>query len=198
VIIQPIVEGHGDVSAVPVLLRRICYELGCWLGAQVAPPMRVPRSKMVQKEQLLRYLRIANAQPGCTLILVIMDADDDCARDLAQLIMPWVAECALGARCELVVIPREYECWLIASLESLRGIRGILPEAISHGSPETVRDAKGVLTDCMEGGAVYHESADQVALTQSVDLNMVRAKCRSFQRLVDKIARLGGQLAVEG
>ena len=31
-IIQPIVEGHGEVAAVPVLLRRLCREAQAWMA----------------------------------------------------------------------------------------------------------------------------------------------------------------------
>ena len=186
-IIQSIVEGPGDINAVPVLIRRICYELGCCLHAQVAAPMKVPRSKMVQEDHLKRYLRIAGSQAGCKLILVFMDEDDDCAKELSQLISPWIESEALKAQCELIVIPREYECWFIAALESLRGVRGISETATSHKCPEKVRNPKAILTRWMHGSAAYHETADQAALTQKIDLVTLRANCQAFSRLVSKI-----------
>lgn len=190
-LIQPIVEGPGDVGAVPVLLRRICYELGCCYTAQIAPAMKVSRSKMVQKDELVRYMQIASAQPGCKLVLLFMDADDDCAKELAEMIRPWMAEGAWSVPSEIIVVPREFECWLIAALESLRGIRGIREDASSHAAPEGLRDAKGFITDNMQGSSAYHESADQPALTQMVDLSAVRERCGSFRRLVEKIEQYG-------
>ncbi|MGD0941832.1 MAG: DUF4276 family protein, partial [Terracidiphilus sp.] len=180
-IIQPIVEGHGECSAVPVLIRRICYELGHCVGAQIASPIRVPRSKMVMEAHFKHYLQIAGSQPGQKMILLFMDADDDCTKEIAERTRPWIEEEATCGRCELIVIPKEYECWFIAVLESLRGVRGISNEARSHNCPERVRNPKAILTHWMEGTTAYNECADQAALTQMMDLNALRDRCRSFQ-----------------
>jgi hypothetical protein len=190
VIIQPIVEGPGDVTAVPLLIRRICYELECCLGARVAAPMKVARSKMVQEAEMRKYLRIASADPECKLILLFMDADDDCAKEISELLRPWIEGEALRVRCEVIVIPREFECWFISAIESLRGVRGISEAATSHTTPEMVRNPKAILTRWMQGTAAYHETADQVAFTQSLDLAGVRLRCRSFRRLIAKIEML--------
>ena len=186
-IIQPIVEGPGDISAVPILIRRICYELECCLTATVAAPMKVSRSKMVQESHFRHYVRIANSQPGCKLILFFIDADDDCPKSLSDLTRPWIAGESLTAICEIIVIPREYECWFIAALESLRGVHGIIQEATSHNYPEAVRNPKAILTDWMEGSSAYHETADQPAFTEKIDLRTIHERCSAFRRLVSKI-----------
>jgi hypothetical protein len=186
-IIQPIVEGEGDFNAIPVLLRRICYEMECGLGARIATPMMVPRSKMVQEECFKKYLRIANSQPGCKLILLFMDADDDCVKDISERLHAWIDEEWSCVKFEIIVIPREFECWFIAALESLRGVRGISIKAKSHPNPESVRNPKEILTRFMKGSSAYHETADQAALTDRVDLSVLRHKCRAFSRLIEKI-----------
>jgi hypothetical protein len=183
-IIQPIVEGPGDIEAVPLLIRRICYELGCSFDAIVAPPMKVQRGKMVQEESIRQYVRIASLTPGCNLILLFTDTDDDCAKEISELLHPWIRREGIGVPCEIIAIPREYECWFIAAAESLRGVRGIRGIATSHHDPESVRNPKKLLSEWMAGTTAYHETAD---LTQRVDLEAVRTKCRSFRRLVQKI-----------
>lgn len=54
-VVVPVVEGHGESTAVPVLLRRIAWELS-W-PHEVAPPFRVPRSDLVDPVKLSRALR---------------------------------------------------------------------------------------------------------------------------------------------
>jgi len=49
-VVVPVVEGHGESTAVPVLLRRICWELG-W-SHQVAQPFRVPRTSLADPKKL--------------------------------------------------------------------------------------------------------------------------------------------------
>jgi len=57
--IAVIVEGHGEVQAVPVLLRRIAEEVAPGVALTVARPMRVHRDRVLQKAELERYLDIA-------------------------------------------------------------------------------------------------------------------------------------------
>jgi hypothetical protein len=49
--IQPIVEGHGEVSAVPVLLRRLRDEAAAY-RLEVNPPIRKPRSQLTNEQKL--------------------------------------------------------------------------------------------------------------------------------------------------
>src|SRR2546426_7135782 len=44
--------------------------------------------------------------------------------------------------CAVVLAHREYEAWFLASLESLRGRRGIRGDAEAHPDPEEPRDRK--------------------------------------------------------
>ncbi len=49
--IQPIVEGHGEVPAVPVLIRSLARRMNVY-NVGVAPPIRRPRSKLIKKDTL--------------------------------------------------------------------------------------------------------------------------------------------------
>lgn len=73
--IQPIVEGHGEVAAVPILLRRLALEL-TGAAVDVAPPIRVPRTQLLRADALVRYVGLARRRADSILILI--DADDDC------------------------------------------------------------------------------------------------------------------------
>ena len=57
--IQPIVEGHGEVQAVPVLLRRLIPELGCYVEIGSAP-IRQRRSEIVREHDFKRAIRLAH------------------------------------------------------------------------------------------------------------------------------------------
>jgi hypothetical protein len=182
-IIQPIVEGQGDVDAVPLLLRRLRDEAQAW-GLEVAKPHRKPRKQLVKKEFLQIAVQFAGFNPDCAGILIIFDADDDCPRDLAPVLEGWAQEVAGGKPCVVVVANREYEAWFLASIEALRGKAGILPEAASHPDPESPRDAKGELEKRMPRGTTYAPTADQAPLTAHLDLEIAYRRCRSFRKLV--------------
>src|SRR2546428_3266822 len=100
--IQPIVEGQGEVQAVPVLLRRLrdsaqAFEL------EVNAPIRKPRSELVRESPLRKVVRLALKQPNCAAILILFDSDDDCPRELAPRIEDWAQHEAGHKPCAVVL-----------------------------------------------------------------------------------------------
>lgn len=180
--IQPIVEGHGEITAVPALIRRLRDETGAY-GFEVNQAIRRHRSDFVREESVRIAVRLALLQDECRAILILFDGDDDCPKELGPMVEAWAQDEAGLVPCAVVIAHREYEAWFIAAIESLRGRRGILEDAVSHPSPETPRDAKGQLEDRMEGGRSYFERADQVALTELFDMASAYRSCRSFRRM---------------
>jgi len=187
--IQPIVEGHGEVEAIPVLLRRLCEEAGA-LGIEIGRPIRQSRSQLVQEATLRRAVQLARLQPHCRAILVVLDSDDDCPMKIAPRLEAWVCEEAAGVPCAVVMARQEYEAWFLASMESLRGIRGIRDDAISPDAPESIRGAKEHLGTCLRPGRFYSPAADQAALTAKFSLAVAYNGCRSFKRMASAFALL--------
>jgi hypothetical protein len=187
--IQPIVEGHGECEAVPVLLRRLIVEAAVYeLG--IGRPIRQSRSHLLNEDRLRKAVRLALKQPDCRAILVLFDADRDCPKELAPKIEGWAREEAGQVPCAVVMASREYEAWFLASIESLRGKHGIRKDAESHPSPEKPRGAKGLLEKRMVANQSYVEKIDQPALTRAFDLAAAYAKCRSFRKLVGAFGTL--------
>lgn len=182
-IIQPIVEGHGEVGAIPVLLRRLLAEAGVY-DIGVGKPIRRKRSELVQQASVQRSVRLALLQPDCGGILIVFDSDDDCPRDLAPQIEEWARSEAGAVPCGIVMANREYEAWFLASLQALRGVRGVVMDAADHANPEVPRNAKGELRRSMIPGRGYSESVDQAALTEKLDFAAAHRGCRSFRKMV--------------
>lgn len=180
-IIQPIVEGHGEVGAVPELLRRLIAKSGN-PAIEVAKPIRAHRGDLICEERLSRRLQVARAKRPDG-ILIMLDGDDDCPATLAGQIRDWATASANPIPCEVVIAHREYEAWFLGAIESLRGMRGVSHDAVSELQPEAFRDAKGRLESKMVSGQ-YVETADQVALTSSFDMGAAYRSCRSFRRFV--------------
>jgi hypothetical protein len=181
--IQPIVEGHGEVTAVPVLLRRLRDEAQCF-SLDVNSPIRRKRSQLVQETQLRNSIRLARLQPQCGGIIVLLDSDDDCPKELMPTLQAIAQSEAGPIPCLVVLAHREYEAWFLASIESLRRKRGVRADAESHPRPEEPRDAKGQLEMRMEKGKSYHETSDQAALSAEFDMKPAYRQCRSFRRMV--------------
>jgi len=194
-VIQPIVEGHGEVEAVPVLLRRLLAEAGRF-DIEIGRPIRRKRSELVDEAGVRRAIKLSRLKAECRAILIMFDADSDCPATLAPQVEAWAQSEAGPLTCAVVMPNREYEAWFLASMESLRGVRGIRADATSHDRPEAPRGAKERIERWMPRGRSYSETSDQAALTATFDMTTTFAKCRSFRRLARAFERSivgGGQ-----
>jgi hypothetical protein len=186
-----IVEGYGEVEAVPTLIRRIAAMLDPSLVIRVPQPIRVPRSKLVKSGELERYVVVGALKVGTPgAILIVLDSDDDCPRDLG----PELLRRATAARSDfsfgVVLAKREFEAWFLASAESLQGVRGLPPDLQPPPDPESIRDAKGWLSNRMPRGQSYKETEHQAALTAQFNLDSARQRSRSFDKCYREIVRL--------
>ncbi len=197
-IIQILVEGQGDESSLPVLLRRLQLESGAF-HLQFDHPIRRKRSDFLKETSLREALQTALKQErGCDGILIVFDGDRDCPKELADRIKSWARTEVHGIPCEVVMAHREYEAWFLASLESLRGRRGIRADATAHPDPESVPGAKEKLKAAMtRGRGPYVETADQPALTALFDLGAAHRSCRSFRRMVRAFGLLAAGAGLE-
>lgn len=184
-----VVEGHGDVPAMPVLLRRLAHVHGLD-GLQIPRPVRTPKSKIMRgntadSAELSRAIDLAARKlpsPQEGMVLVVIDADESCPAEIAPEIMEVAKKVRSDVRVAVVLAKCEFEAWFIASIKSLRGTRGIRADATPPEDPEAVRNAKGYLRSQMEPGTTYSETVDQPALAGSFDLEQA-TQCRSFRKL---------------
>lgn len=182
--IASIVEGDGEVAALPILLRRLNarYTPERWLDP--LRPIRVRRDRFLNREEeFRRQLLLAAAKSGETgWILILLDADDDCPAELAQHILERARPYVADRKLSVVLANREFEAWFIASAASLDGVRGLtLPQAECNIEAELPRDAKGWVGKRM--GGAYNPILDQPALTQVFSLDEAHARSRSFRKL---------------
>lgn len=180
--IVPIVEGIAEVESVPVLMRRLLNQWGKYqLG--IEKPVRVKRNQVVKQDELERRVIMAMNRPNCRGIVVILDSDDDCPKELAPELLERAKKIAQSVPVSVILPKSELESWFVGSIESLRGLRGISASACSPSEPEDIRDAKGYITKAMEGSQRYLEVDDQPAFAERFDLDQALAKCRSFRKL---------------
>ena len=187
--IQPVVEGHGEVEAVPILLRRLIAEAGAWqIG--VGRPVRRKRHQLVHEPELERSVRIALERPDCSAILILFDGDDDCPAELGPRLQQVASQVARGTPCEVVIAHREYEAWFLAGFDPLRGHKMILDHAETLQDPERPRDAKGRFETMMRPDTSYVERVDQPKFTALFDLPGAQLRSRSFRKLTKSFGSL--------
>src|SRR5438105_351430 len=98
--IYPMVEGHGEVEAVPVLLRRLLAEAQCH-GVGIGRPIRRTQSQLRSKEGIQAGVRLALLQPGCAAVVILFDGEDDCPKELAVSVLAWAREAADARPCHV-------------------------------------------------------------------------------------------------
>ena len=112
--IVTIVEGPGEVSAVPILIRRIAAAVEPSLVPRVPKPIRVKRGRFLKANELERYVDLAARQAGTDgRILIILDADDDCPAQRASELLARAAAVRSDRRIQVVLAQREYEAWFL-------------------------------------------------------------------------------------
>lgn len=192
VTIASVVEGEGEISALPVLLRRLMYEAEIW-DADIQPPFLVDRGRLVRPGGLeaaveAQARRVPADHPGG--ILVVIDADDDCPASLGPSLLARAEATRPDRRTAVVLANREFEAWFLASAPSLGGRAGLDEHLEVPANSETLRDCKGWLTHHRRDGVRYRPRVDQPALTQDMDLGLARANSSSFDKFCRDITYL--------
>lgn len=184
-----IVEGHGEVEAVPILIRRIAASMDPAVYPKVLHPMRVASSKLVKEGEFERAVEFAARKCGVDgAIFIVLDCDDGCPAELGPALLERAVAARTDRRIAVVLAKREYEAWFLAAGVSLRGKRGLPNNLIPPDDPEGIRDAKGWLAERISGGS-YSETTDQPALGAVFDMEAART-ADSFDKCYREIVRL--------
>jgi hypothetical protein len=186
-----IVEGDGEVAALPILLRRLGGWLTPGLTVDVRTPIRVYKDRFLNRpEEFNRHMQLAAKKCGDDgWILILLDADDDCPAIKGAEIATSARDVIPHRPIAVVLANREYEAWFIASSDSLNGHRGFVSRpGDGDVDAETPRDAKGWLRQRMASRS-YGETTDQPAFSARFDLTKARERSRSFRKLCDEWSR---------
>lgn len=179
--IASIVEGHGDVEALPALLGKLAP------GVEIKRPVRVPKSKLISaagtanQDEVSRAVAIAVANiPHDVrgLLLLVLDADSDCAAEIGpSLLAAMNAADHRGTReCFVAIAKKEFESWLLG---------GLLES--DESDPDGFGNPKGRVGQ-LNGGR-YKETIDQPRLAKRVIIDQLESRSPSFQRLATQIRR---------
>lgn len=184
VVLAPIVEGHGEVEAVPVLLRRLVPIIDPTRRAEVKRPIRVSRDKFLKPEELERHVDLAMRRCGHSgAVLVVLDADDDCPARRGPEVLARARAVNPDVFVSVVFAMREFEGWFIAAANSLRGRRGLPDDLRTPVDPETIRDAKSWIQSRRTDRYAYSPTSDQPALAALFDVEKARSNAPSFDKL---------------
>jgi len=206
-----LVEGDGDVEAVPILLGRLLHEYRAFDVVFLdGHPFRVGEFSKISKNHFgewRRYLKAAAKRGDIGGCLLLLDGDSAmrvegqpfCAMRAARLLVEEARKEGAGHVFSLAIVfaCMEFESWLIAGAQSLVGKQFAnrsneiqqLQEPVPLDPEFAPRDAKGWFRRASKNG--YKPARDQAELTRLVDLNLVRQRGpRSFRRLEAAVQEL--------
>jgi hypothetical protein len=181
--IVPIVEGHGEVQAVPTLIHRVGRTVADAPRAAINRPLRVPSGSIRNNAtEFRRQVTFATSRAAQRrgLVLLLLDSDDDCPAQLGPRLLSDARAVRSDVQTYVALAVREFETWFIAAAQSLRGIAGLADDAKAPDHFETIRNAKGWLAERMPNG--YDPIQHQEAFTRAMDMEQA-CRARSFHRL---------------
>ena len=177
------VEGDGDVLAVPVLVRRI-LQAHQRFDVKVLPPHKRGELPKV-KANFSRFFMAAALEKAAVLCVL----DFDCAQcvDVLQ------DERDLGEQAKNIHPDIPFAaCLIVKEFESLFlwdevGTRQALPYILQDtqfpANPEDIRPAKEWLSKAQPSGMAYKPTAHQAKLAAAVNLDLLSKRSPSFRRL---------------
>lgn len=186
--VVPIVEGHGEVESIRLLIGRVVHELIGTGTVDVLQPLRVPRANLAMKRGFTnavkfagKKLEFAPAVDARDLILVLLDADDDCPAELAPRLVGWAREAAGDRDVSCVLANKEFETWFVAAADSLSGLLDVPQGDAYPESPETARQGKAWV-ERYSSGFRYSPTIDQARMVARMDLSACRSRSESFDK----------------
>jgi hypothetical protein len=206
-VIVPIVEGHGEVRAVPILLRNWLRHrrFHRYFDVDLAGPVRAAGKGALKVAHnaddelgVEHYVEIALLR-GPDAIVVILDADEDAPEILASSLLARALSVApANYPLAVIVARREYEAWFLAAFPTFRFRDGLttLNFTLTRRSlpprtdVEAIADCKGYVADLI-GVKKYEPTIHQPALTEILPFSSgMTRRSPSFGRLLTKLDAL--------
>ena len=179
--VATIVEGHGDLEAVSILIRKVAESLDASRTVKMPIELRSSKGRMRNEQAFLKSLEIVRRYVGSGgSVLVIMDADKDCPKEINEQLTQWAKKAHADLSVAVVVAKREMEAWFIAGSAHWN--------KDEHGDAESVRDPKNWVAKNIVKGH-YAETVDQARMAANLDIEKAR-EARSFGKFARDVTRL--------
>jgi hypothetical protein len=183
-----IVEGQGEYAAVRKVLERVWYELLNGDYIDVLRPFRQPQATLLKEAGLKAAVDAVKIKLGPEsadgprkLVLILIDAEEQCPRDLAPQLLQWAREARSDADIACVLPCPMFETWFVAAVSSLAGVNDFPADLATPADPEGNSLGKGWVKKHLP--RKYSETVDQPRLAAAMDLTVCRQNAPSFDKL---------------
>ena len=170
----------------PVLLRRIAQEVRPSVRIEFLDAIRIGRQKLLREGEIERVTELAARKAGREGgIVFLMDADDECPKQVALEILTRARRVRSDFKIRVVLAMREFESWVIGGIKSILDSSGTLPL-----NPEGIRGAKEWISRNLYQDSKYSPVLHQASLARRLDLQSARDNCSSFDKLWRDVSSL--------
>jgi hypothetical protein len=199
--IFPVVEGHGEEVAVPVLLRNFFGSRHAIYDVNIYRPYRLPRGKMTKADQWdgILTLAIRRIEDGMSegdrgLVLVLCDSDDDCPISVRESIESQIRITSSRVDFQVVVAQKEFEAWFLTCRASFEGHHECVQPIPQIDDIPLIRDAKGYFErSILKPGRYYSEVVDQPKFSALINFKVdSENNDRSLRRFTEVLSRAVG------
>ena len=186
----PIVEGHGDIQAVPVLIRRILEHHKHFDVAVLLPHKRGDLPKI--KENFDNCFKMAIKENAAIIWIIDFDcATCDCVAEEAAHLYQKANTIHAGWPFKVAFMVKEFETLFLSEPDATRSVLKEIPKTTAFPEhPETIRGAKEWLSRAMPSGYAYKETVHQAKLAAAVDFDCLRESSASYRHLEKSILSL--------
>jgi hypothetical protein len=175
-----VIEGRGELEAVPILLRKLLLREGVHKDIIGKPVQCLGRDNALKEGGLEGRVAIAAARPGCRAVLVILDGEGDPVCELGPQLATRAEVGARGKPTAVCLADEKYEDWLIASAETL---------GLENLTYKPGRGAISLLIDALKP-AKYIKPTWQPRLTHALELDLAVERSQSLRRFCARVIRL--------
>lgn len=186
-----IVEGPGDAKAFATLVAKTgrLFDTDIYVKS---PIIAGDFQRLSVNGIIERYVSLASEYSDVDAVLVAIDLDDLCVLEVESDFRNRIASAAhtKGKMGRLCFCVREYEAWLIHSIEELVPGNSINRTSLDNykSDPESIRGAKEALTEIL--GKKYKPTVHQNDYTKKMNLRELYKKSRSYRKFCKEITQL--------
>lgn len=195
--IAPIVEGQTEVGCVARLLGRVWSELlGYAEPLCVLQPSRGKRDALIDPSSPCLDTKINEAhanlvkrvqhdRAGRGLLLLLLDAENDCPKHLAPRLLDTARKARSDANIACVLANKMLENWIVAGASTLAGVNG-LPDSLPARDLFEERSGVAWIVKQMQirnPARKYKKTTDAKVFVQAIDLGECRQNSLSFDKL---------------
>lgn len=187
--ILPIVEGDGDLKAVPVLLRKLVEFHGLHETQILAPHKRGELPKLAARFE--DYFRMALKENAGILLVLDFDCDYcDCPFQEAEKLYQRAKDIRRDWPFKIAFLAKEFEGLFLVEKQAAAKVLGLSPDTAFPDNPETIRDAKGWLSKALPKGSAYKPTVHQAKITSQLDFEKLRETSQNFRHLENALLYL--------